>query len=535
MPIYEVEANGKTYEVDAPSMEIAAASFPQGSPGPGNQVLRAGNAVGQGLINSLAEAAGFLPDLSASAMRAVGGPAQEDPHYYTNAIKAAARKVGELGTNAVRAIPGIGPMLTAPAGGPAEAQNALERGLYGVGHGVGDALSMAVPAGVVANATKAGTLTNGVARTLASSPVLQAVSAGTGEGVGEATQNPLLGLAAGLAVPTAKAGYDYVAARRAASKAIPTAKELAASASAAYKDAAAKGVLVKRDAVLQEIDNIESQARNAVTYRPSLQPKTATAFDAIRDELKNSGPELTIDDLEAIRRMANTSLESQAKSDRNAGHYLIDKFDDFMGNLSQSNAVVAGNSDDAVKALESARDYWTRKSKAETIGRVFYKAENKVGANYTQAGYQTALRQGFKALADNERAMSRFSPDEREAILKVVRGGAVENFLRHIGKWAPRGQLGALMTGGAGYAVGGVPGMLALGAAGEGARAISTGNAIGNARLVDELVRSGGKGAQSVPMLTQQYGDQLARLLAQSQMPNSAMNPMLLQVPQGAR
>lgn len=81
-----------------------------------------------------------------------------------------------------------------------------EKAIYGAGEGVGNALSIAVPAGLVAQGARAGTATQGVANTLASQPVTQAVAGGVGGGVTGATDNPLYGLAASLAVPVAAAG-----------------------------------------------------------------------------------------------------------------------------------------------------------------------------------------------------------------------------------------------------------------------------------------------------------------------------------------
>jgi hypothetical protein len=62
---------------------------------------------------------------------------------------------------------------------------------------------MMVPAAGVANAARAGTVTQGVAQALASQPVMQAVSGAAAGATQGATDNPWLGLAAGMAVPVA--------------------------------------------------------------------------------------------------------------------------------------------------------------------------------------------------------------------------------------------------------------------------------------------------------------------------------------------
>lgn len=86
-----------------------------------------------------------------------------------------------------------------------------ERTAYGAGEGVGNVLAMTVPAGVVGRAAAPGSVTQGVANALAAQPVLQTVAGGVGGAVTGATDNPWLGLAAGVGVPLAVAGGQKAA------------------------------------------------------------------------------------------------------------------------------------------------------------------------------------------------------------------------------------------------------------------------------------------------------------------------------------
>lgn len=83
-----------------------------------------------------------------------------------------------------------------------------ERTAYAAGEGAGNVLSIAIPAGMVARGAQAGTVTQGVANTLATQPVIQTVAGATGGAVTGATDNPWLGLAAGVGVPLAAAGVQ---------------------------------------------------------------------------------------------------------------------------------------------------------------------------------------------------------------------------------------------------------------------------------------------------------------------------------------
>lgn len=82
-------------------------------------------------------------------------------------------------------------------------QDRTEKAISGAGEAVGTALGSMLPAGVIARAAPAGSLTQGVAQTLAAQPGMQVASSAAGGAVQGATDNPYLGLAASLAVPTA--------------------------------------------------------------------------------------------------------------------------------------------------------------------------------------------------------------------------------------------------------------------------------------------------------------------------------------------
>lgn len=82
-------------------------------------------------------------------------------------------------------------------------ETTTEKAIAGAGQGVGTALGMMIPAAGVANTARAGTVTQGVAEALASQPGMQMASGAVGGAVQGATDNPWLGLAAGMAVPVA--------------------------------------------------------------------------------------------------------------------------------------------------------------------------------------------------------------------------------------------------------------------------------------------------------------------------------------------
>lgn len=71
----------------------------------------------------------------------------------------------------------------------------------GTGRGVMDAASMLVPASLIAKGAKAGTMTKGVAESLAAQPATQLAAGGIGGAVTESTDSPALGTAAAISAP----------------------------------------------------------------------------------------------------------------------------------------------------------------------------------------------------------------------------------------------------------------------------------------------------------------------------------------------
>jgi hypothetical protein len=188
-----------------------------------------------------------------------------------------------------------------------------------------------------------------------------------------------------------------------------------------------------------------------------------------------------------------------------------------------------------IDALNQARNYWARASQAEFIQKQIDKAQIQAGANYTQSGFENALRQRFKAIALNDRAMARLTPEVQQAVKDVAAGTRGSNFLRSLGKYAPHGPVataaGSLIGGGAGAMAGGLMGMgegaglgaLALPAIGEIARTAATARTLAAANRTRDIAALGG-----VPNIPRQIPIQLPRLTA-SAVPYGLPLPLLQQ------
>lgn len=466
MPMFEIEANGKRYEVEAPDARAAVDALGQMSTPPpsiGEDVVKSGaSGLGEGLTG-LAGLPGDVADLTRSAGTFIGNKlrsvAGKEP------IDQAPDPIG------LSDIPGKQDIESAIGFEPYKPKTTPGKFARTIGEFIPAAASLGVGGGLRGMTTSAAKY--GAAPGAAS------------ELAGQATEGTYLEPIARIAAPIAAAG-GIAAASKTPQLAAPSLDDLGSAAGSIYKQADQMGVVLAPQS-FQGMTHDLARSLHSAGANHVLHPRATAAFKEIVSTM-DSGKPVSLGQMERLRRIANGALSSMEKDERRIAHMIVDKIDDYMAGLGQID-VVSGNPVGASKVLRDARQLWTQKSKGETIARIFEKAKNAVGANYTAAGMQTALRQKFRALADNEKAFRRFSKAEQEAILKVVRGGKVENLMRFFGKFAPRG----FFSGGALATIGyinpsiGIPYFLAS----EGAKRGATNLSLRNADMVDAMVRAG--------------------------------------------
>lgn len=272
-------------------------------------------------------------------------------------------------------------------------------------------------------------------------------------------------------------------ARRAARARVPSTAQLREASQQAYRAAetAGEGLIVPQ-AALADFANKVQRTLAESGARERLHPSTFVALDEILQEATN--PNVvgsTFKGLETMRRVLSNA-ENAAKAgsdDARLAAKMVDDFDDFVDSQSPQ---VGQN-------YAQARELWNRMRKSQEIESLFERAQNQAG-QFTQSGMENALRTQFRQLADNPRRFRRFNAEERAAILKVVRGGPIQNVVRWAGKLAPRGVVSASAAAllGEGIAPGG---SLVLMGLGETARRSADALRGASARRVGELVRAG--------------------------------------------
>ena len=181
-----------------PQQTVTAA--PQ-SPSFGTQVLRGGEALAEGVIDSLAGAAGALPQLTAYAGRQI--PVVRDympgPGYYPRKIKEAVKGAGEFLAAPVNRALGYQDSEGEPTGtyGPS-ARTPMESALSSTGRGVGAAMPFVGAANALNLTSKAGSMAQHIGKTMAAQPGIQLAAGGVGGLAENVTGSPWAGLVAAL-------------------------------------------------------------------------------------------------------------------------------------------------------------------------------------------------------------------------------------------------------------------------------------------------------------------------------------------------
>jgi len=238
--------------------------------------------------------------------------------------------------------------------------------------------------------------------------------------------------------------------------------------------------------------------------RKKLTPKTAASLDELAKEVKAGN--LTLSKAEELRRVIKQGQKSSDAADAGAAGRLLGKRDNFIEKLKATDLVDSSNNLltrllsrvaerhgiqlEITQYLKSARSLWSRARKTETIEELILRARDSL-SQFSQSGFDNALRVQFRSLAKNKKQMRTFTQAEQTAIRKVARGGPLTNAFRNIGKLAPSGIVSGIGGAGAGFVVGGPFGAFAVPAIGGASKFIAARRTAKAAKDVSKLTRQG--------------------------------------------
>lgn len=309
---------------------------------------------------------------------------------------------------------------------------------------------------------------------------------------------PLLGATVGKV-------YDYF--KKPAASGL-TSQGLKDAAAPLFEEARNANITLKPEAYNEILTRL--RAGLGTDFVPENMPQLENAIAALE---KRGGQPISFDELMNLRQVLKSAYSTGNPNQNRLMGQAIDNFDSMVEGLNPNAFSGDGDPQAIANIWGKARDYWSRGKNGELLDTIVENAKNAVGANYTEAGFQTAVKQQLRAIAkDNFKNYAWLKKPERDAILSVIRAEGMENFLNKLGKYSPLTLGGAARVGGLTYAANTVlPGsgpMVAsvLGTAGLAARPLGSQITKRNMSLLGETLLQGKE------VLPQQTMDELARL-----------------------
>lgn len=462
MAKFQIDANGKKYEIEAPdqasalkALEGFAASTPPATPASGGNAYDAFMAEAQAIHDKTVKPleGNPLTDFSRAATAgALQGMTFGFADEATAGVETPFRVIGDLATGR-----GFDPgRAYEEALTGARDYLEEEQARNPVGGMAGDVLGSLITGGTLA---KGGlTLMNGAQSLpgLVGRGAIEGAAYGGLSGAGRSEAEDLTGRLADAGTGAAwggvlgggTSGLVGALAGKAAKAAVPTVDDLKAEAGALYAKAENSGVTFPKAEVKTVADDISALAITE-GIDPTLHPRATAALKRLM-EAADTG--MTVQNAQTMRRiLAAASKDPMNPDEARIVGKMLEKFDD----------MVAAKSPE----LAEARAIYHQAKKGELIEQAIELARIRAG-QYGNGGMENALRTEFRALARKieKGQLKGLSAEEVSAINKVAEGGPVENILRWVGKAAPTGVVSAGLSTGVPFAVGNAAGGPALGA-----------------------------------------------------------------------
>ena len=211
----------------------------------------------------------------------------------------------------------------------------------------------------------------------------------------------------------------------------------------AYTKVSEQGIELSNQNASTLVDRIRNRLESA-DFIPENAAPVANVLNRYNSILQRGN--LTFDNVEQMRRMANGLKADPDKNVRRLANEMISAIDDHVSALSPNDVVAGkGGIDVAVKTIMEARKDFRNLSRASTLENILNVAEIK--ALNPSASESELIRQGFISLAANKNKMALFSKDEQNAIKSVAKGSSLDPLLTLMAKFNP--QRSQLVTGGA--------------------------------------------------------------------------------------
>jgi hypothetical protein len=464
MPIFDVEAAGKSFEIEAPDFTTAVAALKThlspSQPEADNSFSGSASALGIGGIKGIVGLAGLPADALDLATRGIDYAAGTKTN---EAVGKPAADYAGFG-----ALQGYLEKVTGPLYEP---KTGLESTLQTVGE--------FAPGGLVG----AG---RGIARRAATQVLAPALAS---EGAGALTKGteaePYARLAGAIGGAAGATKLAHMSDARKTASAVPAAVDLETATKAGYNHPEVQALRINSQGAGRFVDDVVSDLKKN-RFSEKQAGKTYDALDNLRaPEFATSH---TIQDFDATRRLLQ-KIAIDAGPEGEAARRAVRAIDAYTLRVPTAD-VVAGDARAAGKALFEGRANAAAGFRNERIQQIVERAQNTAGATHSGGNLENELRKGVRSLLNSKGGLRGFSQEERLALTAFARGSVSSNIMRRVAKvFGGGGGLGQLMSGGAGAALAGPVGMVALPALGIAANKASSALALDKLQKIAGQVR----------------------------------------------
>ena len=269
--------------------------------------------------------------------------------------------------------------------------------------------------------------------------------------------------------------------------AAPDIDQIKDASRAVYKELDDSGVRLLPKAY-DGLNNRIQQAVNRAGFDADLAPKTAAVLKRVASE---KGQVHTLTEIDTLRKVAQNAASALEPSDARLGAIIIDEMDSFLDVVTPSAfAKGAVKAADVTPKYKVARELWGRARRSELINEAFEKAKNQA------SGFENGLVTQFRGILNNKKKARFFKPKEIEAMQTVVRGTTAGNIAKLVGRLGlseghATNILGGAVGVGAGAALFGAPGAVAVPIIGQVSKKLAQRLTRKGAEFANTVIRAG--------------------------------------------
>jgi hypothetical protein len=252
-------------------------------------------------------------------------------------------------------------------------------------------------------------------------------------------------------------------------------EQIRAAGTQAYERAKNAGVVFSPQSYGAMVDDIAAKLAKQ-PYRAELAPKVAAAMRALEEA--KAAPQ-SFAELDLLRQIVGSAGKSASDNERRLAKIMVNTMDDFVAKAKPSD-IVAGDISVAGPAFTEARALWTKAKRSESVERIIERAKR------APSDTSSAIRTQFRQIANSDKKLRTYSPEQQQVIKDIAQGGPISNALTAIGKISPfTSQYGPML--GLGY---GGAALLSPTGAGSAAAISSTAKILADRRAIAEAQRA---------------------------------------------